>query len=123
MPVATILLVDDEFLITEMMTDALADGGYEVVVANDGAEALAIIDDDAVTIEALVTDVNMGAGADGWSVARRARRQQPNLPVVYTTGGAAHEWAAHGVAASILVVKPFPVSQVLDALHGLLSVR
>lgn len=117
----TILLVDDEFFITEVMTDALADDGFEVVVAHDVATALAIIDDAAVPFAALVTDVNMGPGADGWAVARRARTVQPDLPVIYTTGGAAHEWAAQGVSASVLVTKPFPLAEVVGTLHQLLT--
>ena len=123
MTAAAILLVDDEFFLIEIMADAFAEDGFAVVVANDGAAAMAIIDDATVPIAALVTDVNMGAGADGWAVARRARTVQPGLPVVYTTGGAAHEWTANGVAASILVPKPFAASQVVGAVHDLLISR
>lgn len=123
MTAITILLVDDEFFLTEIMTDAFAEDGFDVVVANDGASAMAIIEDATVPIAALVTDINMGPGANGWTVARRARKVQPGLPVVYTTGGAAHEWVANGVTASVLVTKPFPVSEIVGAVHGLLTIR
>ena len=123
MTATTILVVDDEFFLTEIMTDAFAEDGFEVVVANDGASAMAIIDNATVPIAALVTDINMGPGANGWTVARRARKVQPGLPVVYTTGGAAHEWVANGVTASVLVTKPFPVSEVVGAVHELLTAR
>lgn len=116
----TILVVDDEALITFMMCDALTDSGYEVVIANDGGEALSVLEQNA-GIHALVTDINMGAGADGWHVARCAREAVPLLPVIYTTGGAAHEWIRHGVHGSILVVKPFSVDRIVAALFQLLN--
>jgi CheY-like chemotaxis protein len=117
----TILVVDDEAVIAGMVCDALTDIGFEVVVANDGGEALSVI---ALNphIHALVTDINMGAGADGWHVARCAREACPLLPVVYTTGGAAHEWVRHGVHGSILVVKPVRVDRIVAALNQLLNV-
>src|SRR3954467_16001741 len=43
----------------------------------------------------------------GWDVARRARANNPALPVVYITGANAHEWAAQGVPQSLLLAKPF----------------
>lgn len=71
-PATTVLLVDDEVLLTEMLTDVLIDNGFGVVVANDEAEAVAVI---AATpsIAVFVTDLNMGAGDDVRTVARRAR--------------------------------------------------
>lgn len=116
----TILVVEDEALIACMVSDALTDSGFEVVIAYDGSEALSTIAQNP-GIHALVTDINMGAGADGWHVARCAREASPLLPVVYTTGGAAHEWVRHGVHGSILVVKPFRVDRIVSALFELLN--
>ncbi len=120
MPTTTILIVDDECLIAEMVCDALSDSGFEVVVAHDAAEAIDRIAEKP-EIAALVTDINMGAGADGWHVARCARDASPTLPVVYTTGGAAHEWTAKGVDGSVLLVKPFDVDRVVAAVTHLLE--
>lgn len=120
MPPATIvLLVDDEFLIADMVCDALTDRGFAVVIAHDAAEAVALLA--ATPIDALVTDINMGGGDDGWAVARCARDTVPEIPVVYTTGGAAHEFAVHGVVDSVLVTKPFPTTVVVDAVVRLLG--
>lgn len=119
-PATTVLLVDDEVLITEMLTDVLIDNGFGVVVANDAAEALAAI---AATpsIAMLVTDVNMGTGDDGWTVARRAREALPALAVIYTTGGASHEFIEHAVPGSVLLAKPFAVGQLVSAVSLLLT--
>ncbi len=117
----TLLLVDDEVLITEMLHDALEDAGFTVVTANDGDWAMAILNDETQAIGGLITDVNMGDTADGWTVARHARELKPEMPVVYMTGGVAHEWAVHGVPKSILVAKPFATAQIITAIASLLN--
>ncbi|QYE36261.1 MULTISPECIES: response regulator [Sphingosinicellaceae] len=117
----TLLLVDDEILITEMVHDALEDAGFAVISANDGDRAMAVLNDETHAICGIITDINMGDTADGWSVARRARELNPDLPVVYMTGGVAHEWAVHGVPRSILVSKPFATAQIITAIASLLN--
>ncbi len=116
-----LLLVDDEILISEMLHDALEDAGFEVITANDGDWAMAIIDDASQPICGLITDINMGKSTDGWALARHARERNPGLPVVYMTGGASHEWTAHGVPLSTLVPKPFAVAQIVTAIAALLN--
>lgn|GEM_PF-7030852 len=116
-PATTVLLVDDEVLITEMLTDVLIDNGSGVVVANDEAEAVAVI---AATpsIAVFVTDLNMGAGDDVRTVARRAREA---LAVILTTGGASHEFIEHAVPDSVLLAQPFAVGQLVSAVSLLLT--
>ncbi|MGI4877057.1 MAG: response regulator [Janthinobacterium lividum] len=117
----TLLLVDDEVVITEMLHDALVDAGFSVITANNGDEATAILDDDTRPVGGLITDINMGDTADGWSVARHARELDPLIPVVYMTGGVAHEWAVNGVPKSVLIGKPFATAQIITAIAGLLN--
>ena len=119
MPTATILLVDDEVLIADMVADVLADAGFDVFVAHDSAMALAALA--ASGIAALVTDINLGCLVDGWAIARRARMVHPELPVIYTTGGAAHDWLVEGVPGSILVAKPFLPARIVAALGAMLA--
>ena len=71
---------------------------------------------------ALVTDVNLAPGKlTGWDVAKRGREINADLPVVYTTGSEAHEWASKGVPNSILVIKPFAPAQIVTAVSQLLN--
>lgn len=114
-----VLVVDDETLIAETLRLALEDAGFAVAVADDGDGAIAILDDPAHAICALVTDVNMGDSPDGWAVARRAREIDPDMPVVYMTGAAAADWPVYGVPRSILVAKPFVTGQIVTALATL----
>jgi CheY-like chemotaxis protein len=113
---AHILLVDDEAMIQDLLQGALEDGGFSVVLANDGRSALAILEREAPAISGLVTDINLGAGPTGWDVARQGRRLNAELAVVYMSGGSPHEWEAEGVPGSALVAKPFAPAQVLIAL-------
>ena len=120
-PPIVILVADDEVLIADLLQIALEDAGFAVLVANDGDWAVAMLDDPTQAIAAVVTDINMGPGPDGWAVARHARELNPAMPVVYMTGAAAGEWPVLGVPHSILVSKPFVVDQIITALATLLN--
>lgn len=101
--------------------DVLEDGGFEVIDATNGADALRILDSDIERIVGLVTDVRLGAGASGWDVARHARELKPSLPVVYMTAESGEDWAAQGVPKSVLVQKPYAPAQLLTAISTLLN--
>lgn len=119
-PAATILAVDDEVLVLELIQSALEDGGYEVRSAVHPDEAFALLDQpESRELAGLVTDINLRAGRSGWDVAARAREINPHLPVVYVTGDSAHEWPSKGVPHSVVVTKPFAASQIVVALASL----
>ncbi|WP_439372035.1 response regulator [Bradyrhizobium sp. DASA03120] len=115
-----ILIVEDDYLIAEMVREALAEGGFETEVVASGQEALALLDDDR-KYRALVTDINLQDEHTGWQVAKRARELSADLPVVYMTGAAADEWASRGVPNSVLLTKPFAPAQVVTAVSQLLN--
>ncbi|MDP2358614.1 MAG: response regulator [Beijerinckiaceae bacterium] len=116
-----LLIVEDEALIMEFVSTELREGGFEVVSAYDGNQALAHLEADASKYRALISDVNLGPGPTGWQVAHRARELAPDIPVVYITAGNADEWSANGVPKSVLLHKPFAASQVLTAISTLLN--
>ena len=120
-PAILVLLVDDEEAIRHVLEDALAEAGFELVMGSDGTQALSEIEAGAARFRALVTDINLGRGPDGWEVARRARELEPEMAVVYMSGGSGHEWASHGVPKSVLVSKPFVPVQVVTAISTLLN--
>lgn len=117
-----ILLVDDEQLIVDLLETALKDGGFAVTTAVNGEDAIRLLQAPNSAYRALVTDVNFpSSDLAGWDVAKRAREINPDLPVVYITGGAGHDWAANGVPNSVLVVKPFAPAQIVTAVSQLLN--
>jgi CheY-like chemotaxis protein len=106
----SVLYVEDEPLLRELAAIILEDAGFEVVVVEDGRAAFEALDENSSPFCAIVTDVNLGAGPDGWAVAKRGRELNPALPVIYVTGGNGHQWRTQGVPKSKLLSKPSPRS-------------
>lgn len=123
-PVAPVLVlvVEDETMIQEVVRSALEEAGFGVLVASSGAAAIGLLEgDQGGAIRAVVTDINLGRGTNGWQVARRARELRPEMPLLYVTGGNAGEWAVKGVPQSILINKPFAPAQIVTAVSQVLN--
>jgi CheY-like chemotaxis protein len=116
-----VLYVEDEAIIREFLVMALEDAGFEVVAAENGAAALEALDHNADPFCAIVTDIQLGAGPDGWEVARRARQINRQLPVVYMTGAGGADMAAKGVSNSLMIAKPFNFDDVVQAVIALIG--
>jgi DNA-binding response OmpR family regulator len=117
----TILVVEDEQLIRDMVADALSDGGFEAEVAVSGEDAVSLLQGNQTKYRALVTDINLFGKLDGWQVGHRARELNPDISVIYMTGAAADQWPVHGVPNSILLTKPFAPAQIVTAVAQLLN--
>lgn len=85
MPYARILLVEDEFLIRLILSEALAEAGYHVHEAENGDEAAELIESQT-RFDLLVTDIQMPGATDGIALAELIRARHPGIPVVYMTG-------------------------------------
>jgi len=116
-----LLLVEDEPLIQLLVEDVLKAEGYSVITADNGAEGATAVEYLAAQTSAIITDIRLGPGPNGWEIARQARVRMPELPIVFITGDSAHEWPSHGVTRSIVVQKPFRPDQVLKAVTDLLQ--
>jgi len=115
MDATRVLLVDDDFLTNLALHKVLDESGFRVESVYCGATALAAIR--RIAPWALVTDVDLGRGPDGFDVARFARTCRPGLPVVFISG---HEGARHsseGVADSQFIAKPCRGEQIVEALR------
>ena len=118
-----ILLVEDEALVQDLIREALEDAGYRVIAVATGEDAIGVLCG-GENISGLVTDVNLGRGQlNGWDVARRAREERHDVPIVYVSGDSAHDWAARGVPHSVMVPKPFATTQIIVALAEMLNAR
>ncbi len=82
---ATILVVEDDPDVREMIVGILSDLGYQTLVAADGPEALAILNRDR-SVDLLFTDIVMPAGMSGAELARQASRLRPDLKVLLSSG-------------------------------------
>jgi DNA-binding response OmpR family regulator len=113
MPLRTILLVDDDPDLLEVVAATLAEPGYTVLTATDGYEAVRILVDRAVDF--LVTDVQM-PGISGFEL-RQAKLMRPNLHVIYLSG-----WTSKsdrlGPTYGVLVRKPVRGRDLLAMIEG-----
>ncbi len=116
-----ILFVEDNRLSSMISCAVLRDAGYDVVEAFDAQEAATIIDQNA-GLAALVTDINLGRGEDGFDVARRARLAYPRLPVVYISAASGARVPLEGVDPSEFVGKPYHPQCLMDALDRAIPV-
>lgn len=108
-----LLLVEDDALVRVMLAMLLEDHGFHVVEAATGEAALRLIEGGPV-LAALVTDVHLGPGIDGFVLAEGVRVLWPGLPVVFVTGRTGTPDRPHRAGEACLV-KPFDG----DALAGL----
>jgi CheY-like chemotaxis protein len=116
-----ILVVEDDHAVQVIVEEALSEGGFEIAVVQSGEEAIALLEGTPEKYRALLTDINLAGNLDGWDVAKRARELKPDIPVVYMTGAAGHQWSSHGVPNSILLNKPFAPAQIVAAVAQLLN--
>ncbi len=115
-PTARILVVDDNDALRENLAEALELEGYDVVVAADGAKALARLGEDP-SFGVVLLDLMM-PGLDGREILKRIR-QDPRLGsvrVVITTGHVGPR-ARAGLHADGYLTKPFGVRELLQALR------
>jgi CheY-like chemotaxis protein len=75
----SVLYVENEPLLRDII---LEDAGFKVVTAENGTAAFESLDHDGSPFCAIVTNVNLGHGPDGWAVAKRGRELNRTLPVV-----------------------------------------
>lgn len=117
-----VLVVEDDPLIQSIVEEALTDGGFEIVIASSGEQAIELLDSSEEKFRALVTDINLDRDKpSGWEVARHAREINPDFPVIYMSGDSAEDWASQGVPRSIMLAKPFAPAQLVTAVSQLLN--
>src|SRR5213594_2945400 len=119
---ASILVVDDEPAIQDILTWALSAEGYRVATAGSGEEALARVE--AEDFDVIVTDIVM-PGLDGLEVLERSRVLSPRAAVIVMTAYAALDTAIAALrrGASDYLEKPFSHELLKERVHRLLQYR
>ena len=121
-PAPLVLIADDEPLMTELLEFRLSARGYDTVVAHDGREALAKLDE--TNPAAVVLDMMMPVH-DGFEVLRRMRAgtKHAATPVIMLTArrGEADVVGALELGADDYLVKPFLPEELLVRLNRLLA--
>lgn len=114
------LVVEDEVFIRYALVEYLQDAGYQVFSAGNGAAALAILNR-GQAVDVLVTDIRLGAGIDGWTVADAFRERNANGVVIYVSGNAIEP--TRKVPGSMFLTKPYMMADVLRACGELEGAR
>ncbi len=104
--VARVLVVDDEPVIVELLTDFLASQGYEVVGTHGATDAFTMME--VSPPDVVLLDIAMPL-VDGVTVLRRMRALHPGMPVIMVTANTDEEVARDALrrGAFDYVVKPF----------------
>ena len=117
-----VLVVEDDLLVRMVTVDAIEEAGYRVTAADDGVEALAVLEREGADLAAVVTDIAMPGGVSGIDVARAVKRNWPHLALVLTTGYTADAISAAEMPALFTFVpKPFAPDHLVDRLGTLLD--
>ena len=114
----TVLLVEDDPGVRKLVEEALAERGLAVLCAGDNRMAQRILEREASHIEVLIADVHLGSSDSGYDVARRARRMNPRIEVVYITGRSL-DGDRFGVGGGVLMPKPFDIHNLVDVVQAL----
>src|SRR5207249_11560766 len=119
---ASILVVDDEPAIQDILTWALSAEGYRVATAGSGEEALSRVEQE--DFDVIVTDIVM-PGLDGLEVLERSRVLNPRAAVIVMTAYAALETAIAALrrGACDYLEKPFSVDVLKERVQRLLQCR
>src|SRR5689334_23169154 len=103
----TILIVEDEFAIADMLSALLEDEGYHVVLASNGREGLARLADSKTHVDLVLCDVMMPI-LDGREL-RKTMKSDPglmNIPIVLMSAAEESSTSRNGVTGPFLR-KPF----------------
>jgi two-component system cell cycle sensor histidine kinase/response regulator CckA len=116
----TVLLVEDEPMVRSVAERALTRHGYQVITADNGEDALEILDK-GETIDLLISDVVM-PGMDGPAMVREARKSRPELKVLFMSGYAEEQLRKSIDIENVnFLPKPFSVTDLAEAARNTLG--
>ena len=119
MPLARVLVVEDDSAIRRGVRDALEFAGYSVLEAGDGKEGFEVAS--SADVDMVLLDIYMPK-RDGLSVLQELRRVRPGLPVIFLTakGEAEDRVAGLRLGADDYIVKPFNAGELLARVEAVL---
>ena len=108
----TVLVVEDEAMVRDFVVQQLRQLGYRTLLAENGKEALAVLDGDS-TIDLLLTDVILSGTLTGKQVADAAAQRRPGLKVLFMSGYTENAIVHHGRLdpGVMLLSKPFRATE------------
>jgi len=114
----SVLVVEDEALISELVTEALSENGFEVHAVSNGEAALRYLES-GPEVDVLFTDINLEGRMDGSELAKEARERRPDMPIVYCSGRYSPSAMTPLMSRSVFVKKPYNPSDLCTLLTRL----
>jgi DNA-binding NtrC family response regulator len=116
----SILVVDDELLIRDLLYDFFKDQGWDISIAENGEKALEVLR--AKNIDLVLSDVKMPE-MDGLDLSRKLRESYPKIPVVLMTGYPSVDSVIDALRNKVVdyIVKPFNINQLYKAVESQLK--
>jgi hypothetical protein len=119
---ATVLLVEDESALRQLVVTILEEEGYTVLQAGNGLDAIALAESHSGPLDLLITDVVMPR-LSGPELAQRLRDMRPGLDVLFMSGYNDSRLVSRGVEESSvnLLVKPFRPDQLVARVNEMIG--
>lgn len=116
----TILLVEDDDVVRMLTVEVLEELGYQVLEAENGTDALAIINSEQ-PLDLLMSDIGL-PGMSGQQLMAAAHQTRPTLPVLFASGYAAQDYQTGASQAKIATItKPFSLDLLRTTVSGMLT--
>lgn len=118
----TILIIDDDLMIRDMLYDFFLEKGFSVIAADNGQSAMETIGNR--DFDAAIVDVKLPE-SDGLSLVRELMSKRPNTPVIVVTGYPTEDIRdeAYRLGAVAFMEKPFKVTRMAATLKKAISAK
>ncbi len=118
----TILIVEDEINLLDLVRKVLEGYHYRILIASSGAEALRVWEEQAGRIDLLLTDMIMPGGLTGTDLAAELTKRKPGLPVIFSSGYSSELVGKDfGPGDNLFLSKPYQPQQVARMIRAVLD--
>ncbi len=118
----TLLLVEDEIGLLELVREILQQYEYRVLIACSGVEALRVWDECNGQVDLVLTDMIMPGGMTGSDLATELKKRKPTLKVIYASGySSALTGKEFTQGENIFLAKPYQPNQVAQLIRNTLD--
>lgn len=122
--IGTLLVVASDILVRSPVCSYLRECGFKVIEAVNAEEAMSILTEPALTVDSVMSDVDLSGPMDGFALAQWMRREKPGLPIILAaTPARAARAAADLCGSGPLLATPSDPQILLDRIRRSLSQR
>ncbi|MDQ3002562.1 MAG: response regulator [Fibrobacterota bacterium] len=121
--VRTVLVVEDDDGIRNLLRTLFRLAGFDVISCQDGSEALDLLQARGGNVHLMVTDINLGPAMDGIELAESLRAIHPSIKILYISGREEDVRIEREVASGLahFVMKPFTPRSLIEKAKAILD--